>query len=142
VNSLISKWRATVDDRNIRSPSRYDVGGCGTLRGKTREAAMYLSLCVLMATIAYGTAVGNCQVPQAGTDQVTFQSSTYSDFRQILAQGAATATVAVRANLGFPEEPKDRYPAVVIVHTIGGYLEANEGQLAAELRKSGFATLT
>src|SRR6266849_10458630 len=103
---------------------------------------MYSSLCVLMATIAYGTAVGHCQVPQADTNQITFQSSTYSGFRQLLAREAATAKVTVRANLGFPEEAKDRYPAVVIVHTIAGYLEANEGQAAAELRKSGFATLT
>ena len=103
---------------------------------------MYLSLCVLMATIAYGTAVGHCEVPQAGTNQITFQSSTYSDFRQLLTREAATATVTVRANLGFPEEAKDRYPAVVIVHTIGGYREANEGYAAAALRKSGFATLT
>jgi dienelactone hydrolase len=103
---------------------------------------MYLSLCVLMATIAYGTAVGHCEVPQVGTNQITFQSSTYSDFRQLLTREAATATVTVRANLGFPEEAKDRYPAVVVVHTIGGYLEANEGYAAAELRKSGFATLT
>src|SRR3984893_9519468 len=103
---------------------------------------MYLSLCVLMATIAYGTAVGHCEVPQAGTNQITFQSSTYSDFRQLLTREAATATVTVRANLGFPEQAKDRYPAVVVVHTIGGYREANEGYAAAELRKSGFATLT
>src|SRR5712671_3357602 len=103
---------------------------------------MNLSLCVLMATIAYGTAVGHCQVPQPGTNQVTFQSSTYSDFRQLLAREAPTATITVRANLSFPEEAKDRYPAVVIVHTIAGYLEANEGQASAELRKSGFATLT
>src|ERR1700731_4446099 len=102
---------------------------------------MYLSLCVLMTTIAYGTAIGHCEVPQAGTNQITFQSSTYSDFRQLLTREAATATVTVRANLDFPEEAKDRYPAVVVVHTIGGYLEANEGYAAAELRKSGFATL-
>ena len=103
---------------------------------------MYLSLCVLMATIAYGTAVGHCEVPQAGTNQITFQSSTYSDFRQLLTREAATATVTVRANLGFPEQAKDRYTAVLVVHTIGGYREANEGYAAAELRKSGFATLT
>jgi dienelactone hydrolase len=30
----------------------------------------------------------------------------------------------------------------VVVHSIAGYLEANEGQYAAELRKAGFATLT
>jgi len=94
-----------------------------------------------MATIAYGTTVGHCQVPQAGTNQITIQSYTYSDVGQLLAR-EATATVTVRASLGFPEEAKDQYPAVVIVHTIGGYLEANEGWAAAELRKSGFVTLT
>jgi dienelactone hydrolase len=30
----------------------------------------------------------------------------------------------------------------VVVHTIAGYLEANEGQYAADLRKAGYATLT
>ena len=42
----------------------------------------------------------------------------------------------------FPEQPRDRYPAVVVVHTIGGFQEANEGWLAVELRRSGFAALT
>ena len=52
-------------------------------------------------------------------------------------------TVTVPATLSFPEEARDRYPAVVVVHTIAGYLlEANEGQYAAELRKAGYATLT
>jgi dienelactone hydrolase len=103
---------------------------------------MYQMLCVLMATMAYGTAAGHCQAPQAGTTAITFQSSTYSDFRQLLAREAATGTVTVRAKLEFPEEAKDRYPAVIVVHTLGGYRDANEGYVAAELRKSGFATLT
>ncbi len=103
---------------------------------------MYQIFCVLMATIAYGTAVGHCQAPQAGATTITFQSSTYSDFRQILVREAATGKVTVRANLSFPEEVRDRYPAVIVVHTLGGYRDANEGYVAAELRKSGFATLT
>ncbi len=103
---------------------------------------MYQILCVLMATIAYGTAAGHCQAPQAGTTAITFQSSTYSDFRQLLTREAATGTVTVQASLGFPEEKKDRYPAVIVVHTLGGYRDANEGYVAAELRKAGFATLT
>lgn len=100
---------------------------------------MYQMLCVLIATFAYGTAVGNCQ---PGATTVTFQSSTYSDFRQLLTREAATGTVTVRASLAFPEAAKDRYPAVVVVHTLSGYRDANEGYVAAELRKSGFATLT
>jgi hypothetical protein len=103
---------------------------------------MYEILCVLLATIAYGTAGGHCQAPPAGTSTITFQSSTYGDFRQILAREAATGPVTIRATLGFPEEAKDRYPAVIIVHGIAGYSDAKEGYVAALLRKSGFATLT
>lgn len=102
---------------------------------------MYQILCALMAMIGYGTAA-QCQAPQAGTPAITFQSPTYSDFRQILTREAATGTVAIRANLIFPDEVRDRYPAVVVVHTLGGYRDANEGHAAAVLRRSGFATLT
>src|SRR5262249_55518739 len=103
---------------------------------------MYQILCVLMATIAYGTADGHCQTPQAGTTTITFQSATYSDMRQLLAREAATGAVTVNATLGFPERMKDHYPAVIVVHTLAGYRDANEGYVAAELRKAGFATLT
>ena len=103
---------------------------------------MYQILCVLMATIIYGAAAGHCQTPQAGaTTTITFQSSTYSDFRQLLAR-KGTGDVVVSAQLRFPEEARDRYPAVIVVHTLGGYRDANEGYVAAELRKAGFATLT
>lgn len=102
---------------------------------------MYQILCILMATIGYGTADA-CETPQAGTTPITFQSSAYGDFRQILTREAATGTVTIRGNLGFPEQAKNRYPAVVIVHGLGGYRNDNEGYVAAELRKSGFATLT
>jgi dienelactone hydrolase len=99
---------------------------------------MYQILCALIATIAYGTAAGHCRAPQV----LTFQSSTYADFRQLLTREAPTATVTIQANLDFPEEAKDRYPVVVVIHTISGYRGINEGYVAAELRKAGFATLT
>jgi dienelactone hydrolase len=102
---------------------------------------MYQILCALMATIAYGIAVGHCQAPQAGAT-ITFQSSTYSGFRQLLTHEAATGTVTIPANLRFPDEAKDRYPAVIVVHALDGYRDDNEGYVAAELRKAGFATLT
>jgi len=60
---------------------------------------MYRMLCVLVATIAYGTATGQCQGSQAGMTAVTFQSSTYSDMRQLLAREATTGAVTVRAYL-------------------------------------------
>ena len=99
-------------------------------------------LCVLMMAITFGTAAANCQSPRAGTTTFAFHSSTYSDFRQILAREAPTGTVTLLAKLGFPEQARDRYPAIVIIHTLAGYRDANEGYAAAELRKSGFATLT
>lgn len=103
---------------------------------------MYQVLCVLLATIAYGTATGHCQTAQAGSTAVTFQSSTYSDMRQILAHETPTATLTVKAHLVFPEQARDRYPAVIVVHGLGGYRDSHEGYVAAELRKVGFATLT
>jgi dienelactone hydrolase len=103
---------------------------------------MRLRQYALMAMFACGAMVAHCEPSQAGTNRITFQSFTYTDFRQLLAREPPTVTVTVRASLGFPHEARDKYPAIVIVHTIGGYLETNEGQAAAELRKSGFATLT
>jgi len=103
---------------------------------------MYQMLCVLVATIAYGTASGHCQGAQAGMTAVTFQSSTYSDMRQLLTREAPTGAVTVNAYLGLPEPVMDRYPAVIVVHALSGYRDANEGFVAAELRKAGFATLT
>src|SRR5262249_16004068 len=110
-------------------------------RGKPK-AAMYWMLRALMLTVAFKTAAAHGEVQQAGTTPVTFHSSTFSDFRQLLARETANTKVTVRAYLSFPEETKDRYPTVVIVHTIGGYRQANEGYVAALLRKSGFATFT
>jgi dienelactone hydrolase len=103
---------------------------------------MYQMLCALIAMIGYVTAAGRCQAPQAASDTITFQSSTYSGFRQLLAREAATGTVTIEAKLDFPDQAKDRYPAVIVVHTLSGYRDANEGYVAAELRKAGFATLT
>jgi len=78
----------------------------------------------------------------AAAETVQFKSATYTDFRQLLSGQAPTDQVSVTAQLDFPDAAKDRYPAVVIVHTLGGYLDGNEGWQAAELRKAGFATLT
>jgi dienelactone hydrolase len=103
---------------------------------------LHLRALALIAATAFGAGVGNCQAPPAGASRVTFQSATYADFRQLLMREAPVAAVTVSATLTFPDEARDRYPAVVVIHTIAGYNEANEGQYAAELRKAGFATLT
>ena len=86
--------------------------------------------------------VAGVAAAQVNAETVTFQSGSYADFRQLSSREAATATVTVAATLSFPDETRDRYPAVVVVHSIAGYLESNEGWHAAEFRKAGFATLT
>jgi dienelactone hydrolase len=107
-----------------------------SLRSRT---LMLLCSSVAIAAIAFG--IAGVQVAEA-PNQVSFQSASYADFRQLLSREAAAATVTVPATLSFPDDGKDRYPAVVVVPTIAGYIEANEGHYAAELRKAGFATLT
>jgi dienelactone hydrolase len=100
------------------------------------------ALAAVAAAVAIGTALVHGQVRDVGPiERVTLRSGSYADFRQVFTRGAP-AGVSVPATLRFPERSRDRYPAVVVVHTIAGFQEANEGWLAAELRRSGFATLT
>jgi hypothetical protein len=100
------------------------------------------TLAVLAAAVAVGTALVYAQVSDVGPiERVTLRSGSYADFRQVFTR-EVPAGVSVPATLRFPDRPRERYPAVVVVHTIGGFREANEGWLAAELRRSGFATLT
>jgi dienelactone hydrolase len=103
---------------------------------------MYLRSFAVIAVISVATATAHGQAPEPRSNQVVFQSASYLDFRQLLSREAPAATVTVPAILSFPEGAKDRYPAVVVAHTIAGYLDVNEGQYAAALRKAGFATLT
>lgn len=104
---------------------------------RSGRALMHLCLFVTIAASVSGIAM-----PRALAGELTFQSASYADFRQLLSGSAPATTVTVSAILSFPDEARERYPAVVIVHTIAGYLEVNEGLYAAELRKAGFATLT
>jgi dienelactone hydrolase len=99
-------------------------------------------LSLIIGALAFGTAPVPGPAAEARSSEVSFQSASYVDVRQLLSRGAPAATLTVPATLSFPDEAKDRYPAVVVVHTVAGYIEANEGRYAAELRKAGFATLT
>jgi len=100
------------------------------------------TLALVAAAVAVGTALVYGQVTDVGSiEQVTLRSGSYADFRQVFAR-EAPAGVSVPATLRFPERLRERYPAVVVVHTLGGFQEANEGWLAAQFRRSGFATLT
>jgi dienelactone hydrolase len=106
------------------------------------RALMHLCLFVMIAAIASGTAPVHGLASEARSSQLTFQSASYADFRQLLSREAPAATLTVPATISFPDDAKDRYPAVVVAHTIAGYLDSNEGLYAAELRKAGFATLS
>jgi dienelactone hydrolase len=101
-----------------------------------------MRLLFAMAAIVFATSPTRGQATTPHSGQVTFQSVSYVNFRQLLAREIPAATVTLPATLNFPDTAMDRYPAVVVVHTIAGYSDANEGQYAAELRKAGFATLT
>jgi dienelactone hydrolase len=96
----------------------------------------------LLAMIVYGIVSGDCANAEPETTTVNFQSSTYNDMRQILAREKPGQAVTINARLGFPDQAKQPCPAVVVVHGLGGYRDANEGYVAAELRNAGFATLT
>jgi dienelactone hydrolase len=107
-----------------------------------RVRGLSTQVLALITGIAFATAAAHGQAAAAQPNHITFQSASYVDFRQLLSREAPAATLTVPATLSFPDDAKDRYPAVVVVHTVAGYLEANEGLYAAELRKAGFATLT
>jgi len=78
----------------------------------------------------------------ASAQTAMVQSGRYADFRQLLSREAPSDQAIVAMTVRLPDEARDRYPAVVIVHTIAGYQEANEGWHADQFRKAGFATLT
>lgn len=95
---------------------------------------MRLYLAVALALVAVAVS--------ATAQTVMVQSGRYTDFRQLMARETPTDSVTIPMTLRFPDTGQDRYPAIVIVHTIAGYLEANEGWHAEEFRRAGFATLT
>ena len=99
-----------------------------------------MSLLASLTVVAVACAVSAAQT-QAATENLTFQSSTYSSFRQLLRREEPSARVDVPGWLSLPEVA-GRMPAVVIVHTLAGYRAQNEGWQADALQHAGFATLT
>jgi dienelactone hydrolase len=80
----------------------------------------------------------------AGTgmaEKLVIPSVTHTDLRFISFSVGTGVPVNVAADLTFPQEKKERYPVVLIGHTIAGWNEGHEGWFAGELRKAGFATL-
>jgi dienelactone hydrolase len=79
---------------------------------------------------------------QDASETVAQRSATYSNFRRIIAHAAPDAAIEVPAKLAFPTGFSGRVPAVVIVHTLAGFRDLNEGWQAQQLRAAGFATIT
>lgn len=96
--------------------------------------------CVFLSVVVTFAAAG--AYAQGGSETVTLRSATYSNFRHIFTRAAPDATVEVPATLVFPPSSSNPVPAVVIVHTLAGFREQNEGWQAQRLREAGFATLT
>ena len=74
-------------------------------------------------------------------ENIEFESENYNNLKYILTKDP-TSTVKIYATLSFPDEIKQKYPAIVLVHSIGGYQETCEGWYADSFRKAGFAVLT
>src|SRR5262249_18268540 len=94
--------------------------------------ASEVSLLASLTVVAVACAVSAAQT-QAATENLTFQSSTYSSFRQLLRREEPSARVDVPGRLSL-SEVAGRMPAVVIVHTLAGYRAQNEGWQADALQ--------
>jgi dienelactone hydrolase len=94
-----------------------------------------------LTAIGAGVLLGEARAADC-SQAVQFHSASYADFRQVFQRDAPPAPATISATLTFPDAAAERYPAVVVAHTIGGYQDSNEGWYAAQLRKAGFATLT
>lgn len=103
--------------------------------GCTRAALVFIAL-----TSPPGLGAAAADGPPADST-IRIETRTLKHMGEVLAR-AAGEPIVLDGSLRFPAETRDRYPAVVILHTIGGYRESNEGWAAEQYRKAGFATLT
>jgi dienelactone hydrolase len=95
--------------------------------------SMIVALLPLFAVVA---------AQQASADEkLIFKSTSFKHLGEALS-GVPGEPVDIKADLRFPPATENRVPAVVVLHTIGGYRESNEGWHSEQFRKAGFATLT
>lgn len=73
--------------------------------------------------------------------KIKIESRTLKHMGEALS-GASGEPLVLEGDLKFPIQARERYPAIVILHTIGSYRESNEGWAAERYRQAGFATLT
>lgn len=84
-----------------------------------------------------------CAEPVAtgAREKIEFESENYTNLPDML-KGRPTSTVTIAAALSFPNEPKEKYPAIVLIHGSAGSSEACEGWYAGAFSREGFAVLT
>ena len=93
--------------------------GCRSPAWGATEMRLYLIIALAILAMAVS----------AGAQTVMVQSGRYADFRQLLSREAPANSATLAMTLRLPDEARDRYPAVVIVHTIAR-LSGGERRLA------------
>ncbi|MDD5244044.1 MAG: dienelactone hydrolase family protein [Syntrophorhabdaceae bacterium] len=85
--------------------------------------------------------VGVEPVATGAREKIEFESESYTNLPDML-KGRAPSTVTITATLSFPNEVKEKYPAIVLIHSITGFSEPCEGWYAEAFSRAGFAVLT
>lgn len=115
------------------------LGGRAVAKSFGIASAWAISVAWACVFIAFMGTAARAEPPEGST--VSIESATYKTLPDVI-RGEKGEPFALEANLQFPDIEKERYPAVVLLHTIGSYRESNEGWYAEQYRKAGFATLT
>jgi len=102
--------------------------------------AAYILLFLVCAILPL-SAVCAEPVTTGAREKIEFESDNYTNLPDML-KGRPTSTVTITAALSFPNEQKEKYPAIVLIHGIAGSSEACEGWYAEAFSREGFAVLT
>ncbi|HOE18794.1 MAG TPA: acetylxylan esterase [Syntrophorhabdaceae bacterium] len=81
------------------------------------------------------------RVPTGAQEKIEFVSENYTNLPDML-KGRPTSLVTITATLSFPDGPKEKYPAIVLMHGIAGSSESCEGWYTGAFSREGFAVLT
>ena len=114
-------WHALCPQR--RAAPRRSGEACPATPASAVDYEMRWHLLMAAAALVVATTTAS-----VGAESVTFQSGSYTDFRQLLSREAPPAYGHHRrhTDLSPTSQEKIAHPAVVLVHMIAGYLEANE----------------
>ncbi len=80
-------------------------------------------------------------VTAGAREKIEFESESYTNLPDML-KGKPSSGATITATLFLPKEAKEKYPAIVLIHSITGFLESCEGWYAEAFLKEGFAVLT